>query len=146
MKNIIEELEIYIADNLAYMPNTTLRTVAEHLRAIIEEYKNAQDPQAWSLKHENVEYQITCFEKDQVDEYIKNGWQLTRTLFTHPPLSDETVKDAARYQWLRENVADPESKWCVYEVSADQHPDLDGAIDKAMIDEAKKAANAEAKA
>lgn len=61
-------------------------------------------------------------------------------VFAHPPLSDETVKDAERYAWLRKNVADPESKWCVYEVSADQYPDLDGAIDKAMIGEAMRAA------
>jgi hypothetical protein len=40
--------------------------------------------------------------------------------------------DAARYRWLRSQVADENSKWCFYQVSGDQYPDLDGAIDEAM--------------
>lgn len=118
---------------------------ADDLRAIIEEYKNAQEPVAWIYQRGNVRNLSfsppSSYDKNELSE-LEVG--VTR-LFTHPPLSDETVKDAERYAWLRKNVADPESKWCVYEVSADQYPDLDGAIDKAMIDEAMKVDNAETK-
>jgi hypothetical protein len=62
-----------------------------------EELEAHGEPVAFRLKSETVDYQVTCYSKEQADIYINDmGWQLIEVLYTTPPqrkpLTDEQIK------------------------------------------------------
>jgi hypothetical protein len=96
--NIIEKLEELCAkygDHSEYFGHQ----IKDDLRAIVEEYKaTEQEPVASIIFNDDEEY--TCMPVGR--EVFKLEPNIEHNLFTHPPLSDETVKDASRYRWLRD--------------------------------------------
>lgn len=86
--NIIEKLEA-LYQSLSSVSRTDTKEMAD-LFAIIEEYKK-QEPVAWM--------------DPDGEAYTYKTHEDSTPLFTHPPLSDETVKDAERYRWLCNNVS-----------------------------------------
>lgn len=106
--NIIEKLEALLNANRFAMVNddcTTTDIVAvSDLRAIIEEYKNAKPIGYIVLTESDSDYEMRM---NFYPAAIKEGRvNIGDQVFTHPPLSDETVKDAERYRWLRENMGE----------------------------------------
>jgi hypothetical protein len=96
--NIIEKLESF-QQQLIGVGQTA---AACDLQNIIEEYK--------ATEQEHVAYmdaqKVCCLSVLMVKELESRGnsipWDLWPTkLFTNPQLSDETVKDAERYRWIR---------------------------------------------
>lgn len=95
------------------------------LQNIIEDYKNAQEPVAWMGTSGGL--------------YSEKLYTDMHPLFTHPPLSDETVKDAERYRWLVKNrllkgvnlTADCTSQFMASGMIG-RARSLNGAIDEAM--------------
>jgi hypothetical protein len=61
-----------------------------------------QKPAAWRLSNEAFDYQITSYDEEQANTYIKNGWDLIDLLYTTPPaaqrpwvgLTDEEIEKA----------------------------------------------------
>jgi hypothetical protein len=94
--NIIEKLEEIISNSeLKQHIQVVIKT--HDLRAIIEEYK-ATEQEAFGYVGE-----IT-YNGARSGTVNKNKTvHFKYPLFTHPQLSDETVKDAARYRWLLKN-------------------------------------------
>lgn len=93
--NIIEKLEELHSDLVALIGNID---EVKRLRAIIEEYKK-QEPVAYQFLDNGKWYDF--IDDRHKENTIAAGYEV-RPLFTHPPLSDETVKDAERYRWLRD--------------------------------------------
>jgi hypothetical protein len=91
--------------------------MAAKLRSIIEEYKNAQEPFGY-FKAEPFGW-TDCAETDEG----------AIALYENPPLSDETVKDAERYRWLRGGGKDLGGEVFMYGYSP---KGLDESIDEAM--------------
>jgi len=132
MINIIEKLEYFqqklIGDDLIEK--------AVELQNIIEEAKK-KEPVASISFNESGEY--TCIPVGR--EVFNLSPNVEHMLFTHPQLSDETVKDAARYRWLRQQnellqndafvVLDRDVE-CEHCESTWVGVDLDLAIDEAM--------------
>jgi hypothetical protein len=93
--NIIEKLESF-QQKLIGMSQFS---AACDLQSIIEEYKaTAQEPVAYIHWNEYNEYRLEPHHNLDPDKFPLN---VDVGLFTHPQSSDETVKDAARYAWLR---------------------------------------------
>jgi hypothetical protein len=71
-----------------------LVTAHEHtIEQLQQEIKQlrAAPVQGWRLSNEAFDYQITSYDEEQANTYIKNGWHLIDTLYTTPP--------AAQRQW-----------------------------------------------
>jgi hypothetical protein len=49
-----------------------------------------QEPVAWRLSNEAFDYQITSYDEEQANTYIKNGWHLIDALYTAPPTTQPT--------------------------------------------------------
>jgi hypothetical protein len=100
MMNIVGKLECLI-EKYEYVLNTELNQICliDDLRAIIEEAKK-QEPVAYadSQAFDNFKSHPEKLDKEWMWSKADSGLV---PLFTHPQLSDETVKDAARYAWLR---------------------------------------------
>lgn len=120
--NIIEKLEALIKlhswDHEHANGDIEKLVSVDDLRAIIEEYKNAKP------------VVITTEMMAHIDTSME-GWQEnTRVEVFHPPLLDETVKDAERYKFITENKHVPWGsilqKYEVHEIG------IDAAIDEAM--------------
>lgn len=106
------------------------------LDAIIEEYKaTEQEPfgWAWAIIHEKtgtiVNYGFSLQEISTQTETSVGLACKVIPLFTHPQLSDETVKDAERYRWLRSGGKDLGGEVFMYGYSP---KGLDESIDEAM--------------
>lgn len=112
--------------------------LADDLRAIIESAKSeSKDPVAYIHRNEYNEYRLEPKENLAITDFPLN---VDVDLFTHPPLSDETVKDAQRYAFLRDNCSYELSTGC-WDIEFMEHGDtLDEAIDR-EIEEVTKAAN-----
>jgi hypothetical protein len=128
--NIIERLEA--------LHDSLLGADAVELQNIIEEYKaTEQEPVGWYEFGEST-YPQSGLYGSCVDNLNKDGGKL----FTHPQLSDETVKDAARYRWLRDvaNVGSHHPMVC--EDSFNLCIELINGIElDSRVDEAMKADN-----
>ena len=69
--------------------------IAQFEEALQKEYRRGydagkasqqeQEPVAWRLSNEAFDYQITSYDKEQANTYIKNGWHLIDVLYTSPP-------------------------------------------------------------
>jgi len=78
---------------------TQIKPDYEHNKAIIAikaALEAKDEPVAFRLKSETVDYQVTCYSKEQADIYINDiGWQLIEVLYTTPPqrkpLTDEEI-------------------------------------------------------
>lgn len=148
--NIIEKLESF-QQQLIGVGQTS---AACDLQNIIEEYKNAQEPLDYVHNMPGAPgFTVCVFKADRVP--------CGTPLFTNPPLSDETVKDAERFRFIRENVEpvrvskpvssdfvnfdDIRMKWQIKKfltavTCVNSDVSFDEAIDDA-IDEAMKAEN-----
>lgn len=146
----------------------------DDLRAIIEEYKNAQEPGSWQQVPDSNPYKRLTdqkashiIERDgmQVCGYVLQKsegmaivynsavrWLHNSELFNfvhcvNPPLSDETVKDAERLNWLQAQSVD-DMGWCArlsglgrgYRLHQDPS-NVNGYSVRQAIDEAMKADN-----
>lgn len=152
--NIIEKLEAVVKSKIirSWNEKTDARNECAHeilrdLYAITEECKK-QEPSAWKYRyHEEGDWIISKDRDLKTEGWVREQYPnfTIFPLFTHPPLSDETVKDAERYAFLRDNCAYETVTGC-WDIEFLEHGDtLNEAIDR-EIDEVKKASNAEAKA
>lgn len=133
--NIIEKLEELLTEY-----DDSVHDMPLALRAIIEEYKNDQEPVAYQFL-DNGEWHDFIDDRHK-ENTIAAGYEV-RPLFTHPPLSDETVKDAAMLQWLLESG----SNWIYVDVMVNEMMEsnkeaLYSQTTRFVIDEAMKADNA----
>jgi hypothetical protein len=122
--NIIEKLENYIKD-LTLSKEYFGINIHDDLRAIIEEYKNTQEPVAYMFCGNLSGVDLLSFNKPDHTNSLPNTCV---ELFTHPPLSDETVKDAAIGKLVREKMQ-----------SGNDVPVSRCTITRAELDEAMKA-------
>jgi len=82
------------------MPFPVAKLAIKECKAALEA---KDEPVAFRLKSETVDYQVTCYCKEQADIYINDmGWKLIEVLYTTPPqrtwvgLTDEEVADIER--------------------------------------------------
>lgn len=128
---LIEKLEglAITLDCTDYPPNAQQ---ANDLRAIIEEYKNAQEPVAW-LAYQGT-FQMIADTKDKLPKGCRDN---AIPLFKIPQASNEEGIDADRYRWLRDNAnvgwdIQYENVQIEFPLSCESFDDLDHAIDEAM--------------
>ena len=55
-----------------------------------DELCSSQEPVAWRLSNEAFDYQITSYDEEQANTYIKNGWHLIDVLYTSPPKEQQS--------------------------------------------------------
>jgi hypothetical protein len=136
--NIIEKLEALLNANRFALVNddcTTTDIIAvSDLRAIIEEYK-ATEQAPLGYMHKYAADSLIKRENGYSESTIRLTFKaqpehgFTVPVFTHPQPSDENVKDAERYRWLRSGGKDLGGEVFMYGYSP---KGLDESIDEAM--------------
>lgn len=130
MTSLITELELIIADaGEAHEFSHNLKVVSvSALESLIESAKKEmQEPVAYIHRNEYNEYRLEPKDNLAITDFPLN---VDVDLFTHPPLSDETVKDAAIGKLVREKMK-----------SGNDVPVSRCTISRNEFDEAMKAAN-----
>ncbi len=69
-----------------------------------------QEPVAWRVKNKDVSYGITCYEKEQFDIYISDGWEFVQTLYDHPQPKQKPLTDGEiwKFWWNKPEVPEGE--------------------------------------
>jgi hypothetical protein len=131
-QTLIEKIDLYRKE-LTLSKEYFGINIHDDLRAIIEEYKATEQEPVGYMSQASLTNLI-----NGNDVIVGKQSELRDvSVFTHPQLSDETVKDAARYRWLSENAKQDSDKSQVLIKQKDCNlvepiNCLDEAIDEAM--------------
>lgn len=90
MKLALEEMKI-----------ANYNSAAERLEAALAQPQ--QEPVAWRLSNKAFDYQITSYDEEQANTYIKNGWHLIDVLYTSPPAQRKPLTDEEKLALLKKH-------------------------------------------